>query len=242
MKAKPLWVMAAAAGIAAATALCVQYGTPLGRTATHLFELATDREQLQALLTTMGWAAPAVFVLFQVLQVVLAPFPGEASGFVGGYLFGTLFGFVYSTVGLTIGSWINFSIGRYLGRRYVRKRIPRSQLDRFDILVKHRGLPVVFLLFLLPGFPKDYLCLFLGLFPISGKIFLLMAAVGRMPGTLMLSLQGAALFERMYGVFAGILGICLILAVVVFCLRDRLYAWGEVSAQERRKTRCSDDR
>ena len=34
----------------------------------------------------------------QILQVVLAPIPGEATGFIGGYLFGSIKGFIYSSL------------------------------------------------------------------------------------------------------------------------------------------------
>ena len=67
-----------------------------------------------------------VFMGIQILQVIFAPVPGEATGFIGGYLFGVLEGFLYSSLALAIGSWINFSIGRFLGVRYVRKMIPAA--------------------------------------------------------------------------------------------------------------------
>ena len=88
----------------------------------------------------------------------------------------------------------------------IRKIIPADKLQKMDQIVTHQGALVIMLLFVFPGFPKDYLCLFLGVTVMPLKLFLLMATFGRMPGTLMLSLQGSMLFERMYGVFALILG------------------------------------
>jgi len=85
------------------------------------------------------FGAPLAFITVQILQVVLAPIPGEASGFVGGYLFGVLPGLVYSTVGLTIGSVINFTLGRLLGRRYVAAWMSAESLLRFDALAKRQG-------------------------------------------------------------------------------------------------------
>ena len=99
----------------------------------------------------------------QILQVIFAPVPGEATGFIGGYLFGTIKGFLYSSIALTIGSWINFAIGRFFGERYVRKLIPPAKFEKFDRILKHQGVIIIFFLFVFPGFPKDYLCLFLGL-------------------------------------------------------------------------------
>jgi uncharacterized membrane protein YdjX (TVP38/TMEM64 family) len=89
------------------------------------------------------------------------------------------------------------------------------------------------LLFVFPGFPKDYLCLFLGVTVMPLKLFLLMATFGRMPGTLMLSLQGSMLFERMYGVFALILGVCGLAMFLAYRYRDNLYRWIEKSVSSK---------
>jgi uncharacterized membrane protein YdjX (TVP38/TMEM64 family) len=191
------------------------------------YDLLMDRQVVIAYLEDWGAAAPAVFVLIQILQVVFAPVPGEFSGIVGGYLFGSLAGFVYSSIGLTIGSVINFGIGRFLGKRVVRKLIPAHHLARMEHFLVHQGLLLILALFVLPGFPKDYLSLFLGVSGISFRIFLPVAALGRMPGTLMLSVQGAFWFERNYKFMAGVLLASVFLLLLAFRFRDCLYKWAE---------------
>ena len=194
---------------------------------TYFYGLLTDRDQIKAFVSSFGRYAPVVFITLQILQVLFAPFPGEATGFIGGFLFGTAKGFIYSSIGLTVGSWINFTIGRFLGKRYIRKMIPSNQLDRLDTIVKRQGIIVIFILFVFPGFPKDYFSLFLGLSAIPTKVFIIIAAIGRMPGTLMLSLQGSYVFEQKYGWFALILSLCLILIYFGYKYRDDLYEWLE---------------
>jgi uncharacterized membrane protein YdjX (TVP38/TMEM64 family) len=166
-------------------------------------------------------------MLFQILQVLLAPVPGEATGFIGGYLFGTLPGFIYSSIGLTVGSWVNFMIGRFLGERYVRKLIPAHRFQKIDGMIKRQGVIVLFIVFLFPGFPKDYLCLALGLSTLPIKLFIILAGLGRMPGTFALSLQGAFLYDQNY-ILLGIMAIvCLILALLGYIYRERIYLWIE---------------
>ncbi len=203
------------------------YRLPLWEKLTTYYDLFTDREQIKTFVSTFGSGAPIVFMTIQILQVLFAPFPGETTGFIGGFLFGTIKGFIYSSIGLTIGSLINFAVGRFLGKRYVRKLIPAGKLDRLDSVVKRQGLFVLFLLFIFPGFPKDYLCLFLGLSAIPAKIFIAIVVIGRMPGTLMLSLQGSYVFEQQYGWFALMLGGCLVFVLVAYRYREDLYHWLE---------------
>ena len=197
---------------------------PLWERIVTWYALIRDQEQVEAFLRVWGpIGAPIAFVGAQILQVVFAPIPGEASGFAGGYLFGTLPGFVYSTIGLTAGSTINFTLGRILGRRYVAKWIPDRHLRRFDALARRQGAILFFVFFVLPGFPKDYLCIFLGLTSLSIKIFVLMAGIGRMPGTLMLSMQGAHVFQKDHTTLALLIAITLAFVVPAYIWRERIY-------------------
>ena len=207
--------------------LGVWFRVPIWKKIVDFYHLFSDREQVRLFISSFGTSAPPVFMLIQILQVIFAPVPGEATGFIGGYLFGALPGFVYSTIGLTVGSWLNFVIGRFLGERYVRKRIPARQFQKIDDLVKHQGIIVLFILFLFPGFPKDFLCLALGVSTLPITIFILLAGVGRMPGTFALSLQGAFLYEQNYVLLGILMGVCLILVFLCYTYRERIYLWIE---------------
>lgn len=201
------------------------YWTPILSGLTISYELLTDRDRVTDYVRSFGHGAPLVFIAIQILQVIFAPIPGEATGFIGGYLFGAFIGCLYSTIALTIGSWINFCIGRFLGKRWVRRIIPQARFERFDYLIRHQGILVVFLLFLFPGFPKDYLCLFLGVSTIPMRVFILMAMVGRIPGTLMLSLQGGLVYEKNYLIFVLVVAVNIVLVYFGYRYRESIYRW-----------------
>ena len=199
----------------------------LWRQMQYYYTLFSDRDLIKSFISSFGYGAPVVFILIQILQVMLAPIPGEVTGFIGGYLFGIIRGFLYSSVALALGSWINFGLARYLGKPLVRKLIPAGKLERFDAVLKRQGILVVMVLFVFPGFPKDYLCYFLGLSAFPWKVFLVIASIGRLPGTLMLSLQGSFLYERSYGPLAVVAGLSLLLAYLGYRYRERIYRWAE---------------
>lgn len=193
----------------------------------QLYHVLADREAVKGYIASWGASAPLIFILIQVLQVIIAPVPGEVSGFVGGYLFGALKGFFYSSIGLTIGSVVNFWIGRILGYRFVRKLIPPAHLEKLDAFISHQGIIVLLVLFIFPGFPKDYLCLFLGLTTLPFNIFFVLAAFGRMPGTLMLSIQGQFLYHRNYLTFLLILFVGAVAAGIAARYKEAIYRWAE---------------
>ncbi len=207
--------------------LAYWFRAPLMEGVQMALDLLTDRGRVEAFVASFGTAAPLAFMAVQVFQVILAPIPGEATGFVGGYLFGAYAGCFYSTVALGLGSWINFLIGRYLGKRWVRRMMGIEKFGKFDHLIRHQGLLIVLLFFLFPGFPKDYLCLFLGVSTIPMRVFLPMAVLGRIPGTMMLSLQGALVFEKNYIIFCLVLAANIIAVYFAYRYREALYKWVE---------------
>lgn len=214
------------AGILVAALIAGAFWVPdLWRWLKHGYGVLLDRQAMKSLIEGFDREAPFVFIGLQILQVIFAPVPGEASGFLGGYLFGTVKGFFYSTIGLTAGSWIAFLIGRYLGDHYVRKLIPADRLSRLDGFIKHQGVILLMILFILPGFPKDYLCLFLGATALPLVVFMVISTLGRMPGTLMLSIQGASVYDGNYLLFAIVTIPSLIAAFLAWHWRERIYRW-----------------
>lgn len=220
-------IVASALALALWLAADPELRTTLAEPFGHIMDRITDREWVRVRVQSAGWAAPLVFIGLQVAQVIAAPVPGEATGFIGGYIFGAAQGFLFSSIGLTLGSMINFGIGRLLGRRYVRKLIPEKSFDRLDRLVNRQGVLVIFLMLLIPGFPKDYLCLLVGLSTLSPKLFVLLAAIGRMPGTLLLSVKGAALYDQDYLLLGIVAGVTLAVVLLALLFRKRLYTWLE---------------
>ena len=161
------------------------------------------------------------FIFLQILQVVVAPIPGEVSGIIGGYLFGPLMGTIYSTIGLTIGSWLAFPIARTFGLPLVEKAVKPEVIQKYDYLLEHKGTLVSFIMFLIPGFPKDYLCYIMGLSHMKTWTFLLISTIGRIFGTILLSVSGGYVQNGQYRTLAVIIvagGACILLG---YLYRDR---------------------
>lgn len=181
-----------------------------------------DPRNLKQFILSYGNFAPIVFVLVQALQVVFAPIPGEVTGFVGGLLFGTIKGTLLSSLGLTLGSLLAFFLSRWLGMRFVEGVVKREYVDAFNNFISHKGLGLAFVLYLIPGFPKDSLCYLLGLTHIRVIDFILMNAVGRLPGTLMLSVQGNAFGHAEYKTLFVVTILTIIVVFLLYFFREYL--------------------
>jgi uncharacterized membrane protein YdjX (TVP38/TMEM64 family) len=162
------------------------------------------------------------FVSLQILQVVFAPIPGEVTGIIGGFLYGPVLGTIYSTIGLTIGSWLAFILARYFGLSFVERALKPETVKKYDYVLEHQGSLIAFVLFFIPGFPKDCLCYIMGLSHMKIWTFLIVSTVGRLFGTMLLSVCGSCARNGQYLALAiafGVSGVCILVA---YLYREKL--------------------
>lgn len=174
-----------------------------------------------------GWGAwgPAVFIGIQAVQVTLFVIPGELTGIVGGYLFGTSLGFIYSMVGLTLGTMATFGLGHFLGRRFLLRLLGKARYAHLQRLTARGGPAVVFVLYVIPGFPKDVLGYAFGASPLSAPSFFVVTTLARMPGTWFLTLEGSKAGAQAWGELAGITLLAAIAAFIAYYYRRQILAW-----------------
>lgn len=204
-----------------------------------LIDLFMDRQRLLKFIEEHRAYAALIFIGLQSLQVVAAPVPGEVTGFVGGYFFGAFWGIIFSTIGLTIGSWTAFMIARLLGRHIVEAVVNAEVIKRYDYVMKHKGLFIAFVMFLIPGFPKDLLCYLLGLGHMGQRDFLLVSTTGRMLGTTLLTVGGTLFRDERYGAFFTVAGIGIGAILLVMIYRENIERWfRKLRASHHWKTRA----
>jgi uncharacterized membrane protein YdjX (TVP38/TMEM64 family) len=91
--------------------------------------------------------------------------------------------------------------------------------------MEHQGILITFILFLIPGFPKDYLCFLLGVSPLQFGMFFVISTFGRMPGTWLLSIQGAKVRNAQYLDFVIYLLVAAFAVVLAYIFREKIYGW-----------------
>ncbi|MCU0572146.1 MAG: TVP38/TMEM64 family protein [Syntrophobacteraceae bacterium] len=212
-------------------ALLLLIGVTIVLYQTNVFKFFFSRQEILDFLESLGPMAFAGFIMLQAAQVVMAPIPGEVTGLIGGFVFGPVLGVILSTIGLVIGSLLAFLISRAFGRPFIEKFIDQSVIKRFDYLLHHKGLFLVFVLFLIPGFPKDYLCFILGLGRLTVFEFLAVSTVGRLFGTILLTLGGGFIRYHQYGKLSILVGVAALFAVLVYAFRERLECWFQMYHQ-----------
>lgn len=186
-----------------------------------LYVFFTDRSKIINFINSSPYDE-VVFILLQIGQVVAAPIPGELSGFIGGYIYGPVLGTIYSTIGLTVGSWLAFILAHFFGEPLVERVVKKEIFEKFDHFMEHQGILVSFFLFLIPGFPKDYLCYIMGVSRMPVATFLIVSAAGRLLGTIGLSITGSSAREGHYFLLGCFVGAGIIIFVAAYYYQDKL--------------------
>jgi uncharacterized membrane protein YdjX (TVP38/TMEM64 family) len=193
------------------------------RFAPPITRLLRDPASFKQFLERYGPISVLVFVLIQAAQIVIAVIPGEIVQIAGGYVFGTALGMLGSVAGAVLGTLVVFFATRLAGYPLVKLFVSPKKLARFDFLLNNpRSDITLFVLFLIPGIPKDALVYISGLTPVRPWRFLLISMVARLPGLLGSAYIGANLQEKDYLTVWILCGVALVLFVVGILAKDRV--------------------
>ncbi len=170
---------------------------------------------------------PSCSSLSRPFRSSLPPFPARspASSGAGGYLFGEWLGLLYSTIGLTLGSVAAFGVGRWLGAHHVRTLVSQDTWDRMGFIIEAERAILCFIIYLIPGLPKDMVCYLFGISPMPLWVFALVSTLGRLPGTWVLSAQGALTATGNYLQVILLTAIMVAAALPLYYYRHRIVGW-----------------
>lgn len=155
---KTLSVLAIVIFVLLSAALAWFVGRPMVR-------FARQPEQFRAWVDGHGAWGPLAYVAMVFLQVLVAIIPGEPLEIAGGYAFGAWAGTALCLLGAVLGSVTVFALVRRWGRGLVEVFFPADKLEKLQFLLhtSPKRTALFWLIFTVPGTPKDLLCYFAGL-------------------------------------------------------------------------------
>ena len=138
-------------------------------------------------------------VLISAAQVVVALFPGEVVEIAAGYVFGSWIGSFLCLVGIVLGSSTTILLVRRFGARFVYAFYPKEKIDALPIIndPAKRNL-LTFILFVIPGTPKDLFTYAIGLTDMSIPLYIALTTVARFPSVILSTVSGNAVGDENY--------------------------------------------
>ncbi len=193
------------------------------------FTLFESKENVKQYVSSFGVWAPLAFFVLQFIQVIISPIPGAITTLAGGVLFGFFYAFLISTAAVFLGSICAFLLGKLFGRPLVEKIAGKQIVEKYMQSVSSRQKIVLIMMFLLPFFPDDILCLIAGLSAMRLPYFSLLVIITRPWGLLFSALIGSGIiYIPFWGwIIIALIGVFIFIISIKYApvIEERIKNW-----------------
>ena len=190
-----------------------------------MVEFVREPERFRAWVDSSGFVSRVIFVGMVVFQLIIALIPGEPLEMGAGYAFGAVEGTILCIIGCVIGSALVFLFVRRFGVKLVEVFFPHEKIRSLRFLQDSRRLNLLtFIVFFIPGTPKDLLSYFIGLTDMKLGTWLCITAVARIPSIVTSTVTGDALGLKDYQFALIAFGVTLALSLLGILVYRRLSA------------------
>ena len=180
-------------------------------------------ERFREFVNSYGILADIVFILMLVFQMIIAIIPGEPFEIAAGYAFGYLRVTVDCMLAFALGGIIVFLAVRKFGVKIVEVFFSVEKIRELKFLQNPKRVnTTTFIVFLIPGTPKDLLSYFVGLTDMKLSVWLFITTVARIPSLITSILTGSALGNKRYTVAVIVLMITLVISGIGLLIYNRI--------------------
>lgn len=181
------------------------------------------RKQLQSL----GILGQCLLTGIMVLQVVFVFLPGEIVEIMAGLIYGPIGGLLICMLGSAIGSSLIYIFVKRFGMTFIDRLIGIDKINQVSFLHdKDKRNRLCFLIFFIPGTPKDILTYFIPLTDMKLSTFLFITTIARIPSIITSTIGGNAIGVENY-----------VFSIIVFVVTGiislfGLYVYKKISQKE----------
>ncbi|MBR2861747.1 MAG: TVP38/TMEM64 family protein [Clostridia bacterium] len=191
-KQKKLALLASAIVIIIFAAVSVFVGIPL-------VKYVSEPEQFRLLVDSWGIFGALAYVVILIFQIIFAFIPGEPFEILAGYAFGAVEGTLLCLLGSCIGSAIVFSLTRKFGIKFVEIFFSADKIKSVKFLHDKKKIHfLIFIIFFIPGTPKDLLSYVAGLTPIGFWQYLVLSTAAKIPSIITSTIGGSFMGDQQY--------------------------------------------
>lgn len=190
----------------------------------EILEDASNLRNIEHWLLQYKGKSALVYIGAQILQIIICVIPGQALQVAAGYLYGFWLAYGLSMIGALLGSAIVFYIAQFLGHDAMHILFgERKVMEMLDKLNSKRGMLAVFVIFLIPGIPKDLCTYAAGISKMKLKPFLIISLIARSPGMMCSIAIGRQIMHGNYHSAIIIAVIVVILFIIGIIFREKVF-------------------
>ncbi|NLK39218.1 MAG: TVP38/TMEM64 family protein [Clostridiales bacterium] len=174
-----------------------------------------------------------VMMAIQVSQVLISIIPGEPVEVLCGMMYGAFWGMILCLAGITAASALIFAGVRKFGIKFVNRFTNSEKFEKLKFLhdsVKRDVL--LFVLFLIPGTPKDTLVYFAPFTKIKLSRFLVITTFARIPSVLSSTYAGSNISQGNFLVTVIVLIVTAVFGAAGIYINGKIIKGGNASYQK----------
>lgn len=200
-----------------------------------LVKMAKEPAQFREYVQSRGMWGQLIMIGIMALQIVVALIPGEPFEVGAGYAFGVWEGTALCLIGAALATAGIFALVKKYGRRFVELFVDTEKIDKWSFMQDEQKLDgLLFLLFLIPGTPKDILVYLAGLTPVTLPKFLLITTVARIPSVISSAIFGHYVNAQRYTVAVIVYGVTAAVSLIGVLLYRK---WSKTHEHQHKKKR-----
>ncbi len=182
------------------------------------------RKKFENYITSLGFKGILLVLLIQILQVFIAIIPGEFVELLAGFLYGTWGGLIICLVGNLIASLLIFTTVKFFAKNHLHKF--QDKLSQYSFLNNKKKVALyLFIIFLIPGLPKDIFTYLVPFLPINFWTFILVTSIARIPSIISSTYSSYSILNSNCTVGIIILIAFTILAILGIIYKDKILAF-----------------
>ena len=196
----------------------------------QVLDFISDTERFKGWLDSYGNLGKVIFIGIRAFQTVIKIIPAEPLEIGSGYAFGTWSGLFYCMLGTEIGSLFIITITKFFGTKAVNLFVSEEKINSLEFLQNKEKLSAsLFIIYLIPGTPKDVVTYLIGITDYNIWKFLILTGIARIPSIITSTVCGAALGEKNYMMSAFVF----ISTIVVGLIGIKIYSRYEKNAHSK---------
>ena len=162
-----------------------------------MLDFISDTERFKGWLDSYGNLGKVIFIGIRAFQTVIKIIPAEPLEIGSGYAFGTWSGLFYCMLGTEIGSLFIITITKFFGTKAVNLFVSEEKINSLEFLQNKEKLSAsLFIIYLIPGTPKDVVTYLIGITDYNIWKFLIITGIARIPSIITSTVCGAALGKK----------------------------------------------
>lgn len=153
------------------------------------------RNTFKVTIENLGVKGVALVIGLMCSQILIPILPGEPVEILAGMCFGPINGLIITMCGAFISTFLIIFLIKILGKKFIYSIVKKERIDKLEkskFFKDEKKLDILFfILFFIPGTPKDILVYIGALLPINTYKFLFIATVARIPSIISSTIAGS---------------------------------------------------